>query len=147
MKKIKLTKGYYTLVDDDKFEFLSQFKWHYSNGYAMRRVGKKILQMHRVLLNTPVGKDTDHINRYSLDNRLVNLRICNRSENNLNKPKQSNNTSGFKGVFWRNDKKLWRARVGNKYAGMFKSKIDAAKAYDKVAKKIYGDFAKLNFNV
>jgi hypothetical protein len=36
-KEIPLTKGYVALVDDDDFDWLSQFKWHISHdGYAVR---------------------------------------------------------------------------------------------------------------
>jgi len=147
MKKIPITQGKFALVDDEDFDNLNQWQWHFTTGYAARRAwpSNKIVLMHRELMQTPKGKDTDHINRNGLDNRKCNLRICTRSENNLNKDKQKSNTSGYKGVYWRGDQKLWLARVGLVYAGKHKNKIDAAKAYDSKAKELFGEFAKLNF--
>lgn len=148
MKEITLTKGMVTIVDDEDFESLNQWKWHLTSaGYAARRAwpSNKIVLMHREIMSTPKGFDTDHKNRNVLDNRRENLRVCTRSENNLNKNKEIRNTSGFKGVFWRADQKLWLARVGVVYAGKHKDKVEAAKAYDKKAKELFGEFAKLNF--
>lgn len=151
MKMIPLSgekgAGKFVLVDDEDFERLNKWSWYYHAGYAARRKSpeNKIMMMHREIMMTPKGMDTDHKNNNRLDNRKDNLRICNRSQNNLNIGKRPNNTSGYKGVFWRSDKKLWLARVGKIYAGKFKDKEAAAKAYDKKAKELFGRFAKLNF--
>lgn len=148
MKEIKLTKGKTAVVDDCDFEELNSKKWHYtSSGYAARRSwpDNKIVLMHRQIMSTPKGMDTDHKNQNKLDNRRDNLRIGTRSQNNMNQTKQRHNTSGFKGVMWQKSKSLWVARVGLVYAGKFKNKEDAARAYDKKAKELFGEFAKLNF--
>jgi len=54
----------------------------------------------------------------------------------------------YKGVFYKNENK-WEAGIGynRKYImlGHYKTEIDAAKAYDKAARKEYGEFAYLNF--
>lgn len=149
MKKIKLTQGKVAIVDDEDFEALNKWKWHFTNtGYAARRAwpSNKIVLMHRQLMDTPIGMDTDHRNSNGIDNRRENLRISTRQQNGMNKDRLARNTSGFKGVFWRADKKLWLARVGNVYAGKFKDKIEAARAYDKKAKELFGEFARLNFS-
>lgn len=152
MKEIILTKGKIAIVDDEDFEWLNQWSWHFSSaGYAARRKWNKVAKtstivlMHREILNTPEGMDTDHINSNKLDNVKTNLRICNRSQNTIHKGILNRNTSGYKGVFWRADKKMWRVRVGHLYVGMFKDKIVAARAYDKKAKELHGEFAMLNF--
>lgn len=149
MKKIKLTQGKYALVDDLDFRFLNQWKWHYLNiGYAARRDYSNngtYLLMHRVILNTPKGLETDHKNGNKLDNRRLNIRICTKSENSFNKNKQNNNTSGFKGVFWRKDRSKWKVKIGKINVGLFSDKVMAAKAYDKKAKELFGEFVRLNF--
>ena len=94
MKRIKITQNQFALVDDEDYEMLSGFKWHYSNGYAIhhhyiktvkgRPITKKVL-MHSLIMNTPKGMDTDHIDGNRLDNRRNNLRICTRRENGQNR--------------------------------------------------------------
>lgn len=157
MKMIKLTKDKETIVDDEDYEYLSQFKWQVSsNGYAVRWVLKHEIHhtqtyfMHRLLLKPNRDKEIDHINGDKLDNRKENLRITNRSNNAANcaKKKYKNNTSQFKGVGWYPRNNCWRAviRIKSKYKhlGYFSNEIDAAKAYNKAAIKHFKQFANLN---
>ena len=155
MKKIKLTKRKYALVDDENYEWLNQWKWHYDQGYARRQFridGKvRMIKMHRLILGIVDDKKklTDHINMNGLDNRKKNLRIVNHSQNQWNRTKYKTNTSGYKGIGWSKAAKKWRTKIRVKskliHLGYFKSKINAAKAYDEAAKKYHGKFAKINF--
>lgn len=153
-KRIELTKGQYTLVDDDLYDYLNQWSWNATlqNGtwYARRTdVGpaRKQIKMHRLITNAPDGMFVDHINGNGLDNRRSNLRICTREENGRNRKLYINSTTGFKGVQFRGEKK-YRARVsfdGRRiHLGYFETAIDAAKAYNAAAIKYHGDFARLN---
>jgi hypothetical protein len=149
MKKIKLTKGYEALVDNDDFAWLNQFKWHYNNGTAMRHRG---ILMHREIINTPQDMDTDHINGNRLDNRRRNLRVCTASLNSMNRKKRTNNvTSIYKGVnsVIVHGRHYWKTQIRKKgmyvYIGYFKQEQHAAMAYDIWAKDLFGEFAKLNF--
>lgn len=158
MKKIPLTRGKFALVDDEDFEYLNQWKWYLQktkNGdsYAVRnqyRLGmgnkSKKIYMHKLIFG--FSEDVvDHINRDKLDNRKINLRSCDQQKNSWNRGLSKRNKSGFKGV--RMEYGKWRARIrlNNKQAhlGVFKTKEEAAKAYDFAAKKHYGEFAKINF--
>jgi len=152
MKEIPLTRGKVTLVDDEDFEWLNQWKWQCSaSGYAIRRLPRPIREtiwMHREIMHTPKGMDTDHINCNRSDNRRCNLRICTRSQNKANAFIQANNTSGYKGIKWHGREKLWLAyiQVNGKecYLGSYKTKEDAALAYNNGAIKYFGEFAKIN---
>lgn len=116
MKKIFVTKSVYAIVDDDDFEKVSRWRWGLNyNGYACRRhwngKGYEKMYMHRFIMDTPNGFDTDHINRDKLDNRRKNLRIVNRSQNNFNSYPSKSNTSGHKGVGFFKPAGLWRAYI------------------------------------
>ncbi len=152
MKKIELTKGKYALVDDNDYDFLMKWKWCFNGRCAVRHSrklekGKTSIFMHRVILQTPDGLDTDHKNQNALDNRRNNLRVCSRSENMGNRGKQINNTVGFKGIVWHKNRWVARVRGKNKkmHIGRFDNKIEAARAYDKMAIEVFGEFASLNF--
>jgi hypothetical protein len=152
MKKIKLSRGKYTLVDDEDYEYLSQWKWFWLNpGYAARtiRTGKsfrKIL-MHRLLLNAVKGQEVDHKNANGIDNRRKNLRLCSKMQNHWNRGKSRVNTSGYKGVNWNKHWKIWTARItvnGKRiFLGNFKDKKLAAEAYYKAAIKYHKEFARI----
>jgi hypothetical protein len=149
MKDIKLTKGKVTLVDDEDYEWLNQWKWHYTGNYVGRtiRIGniRKTIYMHRIVLNPPNDMFTDHINHNKLDNRRCNLRICTRSQNNANNRLSRSNTSGRRGVYWYKQTKKWKAQIkykGHKLSiGYFLNIEDAAKAYRTKAKELFGEFA------
>lgn len=149
MKEILLTQGKVTLVDDSDYEELSRFKWYYDRGYAGRSTytngnQKKIL-MHRQILNAPLGLEVDHADGNKLNNQRSNIRICTRSQNAMNMPRQANNTSGFKGVHFDKHANKFRAMIRintkNKHIGHFKNVEDAAIAYNDAAKKYHGEFA------
>ena len=143
MKKIKLSQNMFALVDDSDFEFLNKFKWHYRDGYARRNIylnGKQStwLIYWSVVGKPPRGLTVDHINGNTLDNRRENLRVCTRSENQRNRGKIKNSTSGFKGVSWHKNVGKWQASIGiagiMKYLGLFTNPEEAHKAYCKANK-------------
>lgn len=152
MKKIKLTKGYFAIVDDQDFDQLNQYKWQVNFGSSCPRaqglVNKKRILMHRLILNPPSNLGIDHINRNSLDNRRCNLRLATQTQNNGNMISKKH-SSRFKGVSWVRRDKKWEARgkQHNKtiHLGLYNSEEEAAKTYDAWAKQYFGEFARLNF--
>lgn len=153
MKKIKLTKGQYALVDDDDYGELNKYKWYCtSEGYAMRRDNKKnkfkVLSMHRVLMKARKGQQIDHINNNTVDNQRQNLRKATRTQNQGNQKMHKNNTSGYKGVCWHKTLKYWVAQLhtkkGKHYSVFCKTKEEAAKKYNEMATKYFGEYALLN---
>lgn len=150
MKNINVGQDLVAIVDDEDFERISQFDW-----IARKIEGKvyavKMLYLHRVIMNAPAGMVVDHINGDSLDNRRSNLRLCTPAENARNRSKKKNSTSGFKGVSWNNMANKWQAQImanGKlKALGVFVEKEDAARAYDKAARELHGEFARTNFKL
>ncbi len=145
MREIKLTQGRIAIVDAADYESLSQWKWCVSKGYAIRNDGKTSLSMHRQILGFPESH-VDHINGDPLDNRRINLRLATCAENNRNKKKHSNNSSGVIGVSW--DKNKWRAQVHvdgrNKYLGRYTDIFRAMMSVDMSKLRYHGDFARPN---
>lgn len=156
-KEIQLTQGYSTIVDDKYYNDLIKYKWHVSKNsnndyYARRRYSNKLLNMHRIIMKLAGfninGFIIDHINGNTLDNRIENLRLANKSQNTINSKISKHNTSGFKGVSWDKSTQKWVVRIkANNIQynlGRFIDKIHAAKVYNEAALKYFGEFARLN---
>jgi hypothetical protein len=165
MKTIPLTQGKFAIVDDEDYEELSKYKWFVINrrhSYAVRNSygrHRHRIYMHREVIGMPSSDNgpVDHINHNGLDNRKCNLRICSNNQNRQNSRKQKKIASSkYKGVCWHKgsiykglrQRGFWSAHIGqNKkqiYLGVFKTEVDAADAYDRKAKELFGDFAYLN---
>lgn len=152
-KLIELTKGMLAKVDDADYEWLSEYSWHCVMGYAARKItinGKlKLIYMHREIMQPEDGQEIDHINRDKCDNQRANLRVCTQAQNNYNRGKQCNNTSGYIGVCFYSDRNKFVARImidgRRKYLGCFTDPAEAARVRDMAAIKYYGEFAELNF--
>lgn len=163
MKKIPLTQGKFAIVDDEDFDFLSQWKWsaHISKKagqhtyYAIRATQKESdnCRMHRVImgLHSTDKRYIDHQNHNGLDNRKKNLRICSNQLNqgNSQKIKLEGMTSKYKGVRWHKQNRKYTAQImfnrKSIYLGSFTNEIEAAKTYDIKAKELFGEFANPNF--
>ena len=153
MKEILLSQGKITIVDDEDYEWLMQWKWSYDCGYATRKKWnpdtKKFtnIKMHRLIMKTPIDMFTDHINGEPLDNRKENLRICTQAENNRNRKAVKNHE--YAGISYEKRIKRWRARVRlnkkNINLGCFLTAAEAAHAYDNAARIVYGEFARINY--
>jgi len=152
-KLIPLSQGKFAIVDAEDYDRLNKYKWHAANNgqtsYAQRHGPDGIVCMHRLIADAPPHLVVDHINHNGLDNRKKNLRLCTQAQNIYNSLPRLNCSSKYKGVYWEKAKKKFRARIThrgkNYHLGHFDSEIDAAKAYDKKAKELFGEFAFLNF--
>ncbi len=161
MKLIPLTSSKhpktFTMVDDEDFAFLNQWKWKVATTGCKKYAAKSnsfggkdwCTYIHRVLLFATQGVEVDHINGDSLDNRKRNLRLCTRSQNVANTTKMRGpRSSKYRGVSWNKKGKMFLAQlyVGGKHVfrGLFEDEIDAAMAYNAVALQYHGKFAKPN---
>jgi hypothetical protein len=152
-KEIILTQGKIAIVDDEMFEYLNQWKWCLISGrYAatnMKINSKyKSIYLHRFIMNAPKNMQVDHIDNNKLNNIKSNLRLCNHTENMINRPTRSNSKSGYKGVIFykRLNKYMAKINVNKKqlYLGLYIDPIHAARAYNAAALKYHGEFAHIN---
>ncbi len=158
MAVIRTANGTEVLVDDADYAWLSQWRWHIlrpkGRPYAARRESgtrKKrgaYIYMHQAIAMPSPGLQVDHVNGNTLDNRRKNLRACTRSQNNMNTRPRKGCRSRFKGVCWRADRHRWKARItaGGKvsHLGLFETEEEAARAYNNAARRLHGQFARLN---
>jgi len=165
---ISLSQGQVAIIDAEDFDRIMAFNpyWHAARDRTKPSVSfcaactvrdshnkPHTRFMHRVILNAQAGQIVDHKNRNRLDNRKTNLRFSTHAENSYNQIKHSNNTSNFKGVSFEKSSSKWVARIGLSYdgyrtmntIGRFTCPLEAAKAYDIMARTLYGQFARTNF--
>ena len=157
-KEIPLTKGRVTIVDDEDYDFLMQWKWRLIKGdYAASRLywiengasKRKTILMHRLVNKTPKNMQTDHVNNNTLDNRRRNLRTCTLQQNTKNRTKQKNKTSSqYKGVHLYRPTGKWAAQIRidkkARFLGYYASEHDAALAYNFAAIEHFKEFSNLN---
>ena len=154
MKKIKVkNKQDYLemLIDDEDYEFISSISWSLNGGgYPAGWVNGKTVKAHRIIFPSKKGFVTDHINGNKLDNRASNLRHATQRQNSQNRSSLKRVCSSkFKGVCWHKNNKKWVAHITSSegarvHLGSFEDELLAARAYNDAARKMYGEFAKLN---
>ena len=142
----------YALVDKKNEQKVNSYMWHDSGeGYAQSKSNilihgrKKSVLMHRFIMNAKQGDPLiDHKNGKKLDNREMNLRFSNPSENAQNQEKQLNTTSEFIGVYWAKKSNKWQVSCRKKFLGLFEDESWAGYSYDLGALEIFGAHAKIN---
>lgn len=158
-RRIKLTNApIFCLVDEDDYEYLSQFKWRLAaRGYAVRSAWEegisKLYYMHREVFTAEEGMDVEHKDQNRFNNQKSNLRSASRSQNmaNVRRVKDKTSHSKYKGVSRlkrKNLKNQWLAYIKKDYKthylGYYATQEEAAEAYNAKAIELYGDFASLN---
>lgn len=170
MKKIPLTQGKFALVDDEDFKYLNRFKWQSSSkvsgsdrAFRSLRIGNTIVDiaMETFLIEIPLGATIIHKDNNGLNNQKANILIGQSGQKNhhskkgkLKKGKKY--TSLYKGVYKENRNKIkcWRAYISINTndpkkkkqikLGSFSTEQEAALAYNRKAKELYGEFAYQN---
>lgn len=151
VKEIKIQNSDKTfIVDEADYDRLAKYKWYLVKGAIVAKLKCWSVSIGRAVIGPSEYRCVDHIDRNIFNNTRANLRDCSTSQNNANRPKDTQGSSRYKGVSWHKTRHKWRARIksqkfGEQHLGVFDSEIDAAKAYDKRALEIFGTFAFLNF--
>lgn len=138
----------------DSLEYVKSKHWTISgpsnNFYIVNKTNKKVIRLHRELLNvTSSSIFVDHINGDRLDNRLQNLRVCTKSQNNMNRRKTPTKLlKGIQKVIGRSGNISYTCRIKKNgiqlYLGTYQSLRDAVVHYNTKCKELHGEFAVLH---
>ncbi|MGE5295665.1 MAG: AP2/ERF family transcription factor, partial [Solirubrobacterales bacterium] len=150
VKRIPLGDGLFALVDAADYKEISKHRWYATyrgrNVYATCFVNRKPVYMHRMIMRPRRGYIVDHKDGNGLNNCRDNLRVCTRRQNQANR-RSRHGTSQFVGVY--RHKNGWVAEITSHgrfyYLGYFSDEVEAAKARDRKAWELHGEFAYLNF--
>ena len=131
-----------------KYQKLNKGFYVYASEYNSEIKKYKTICLHQFIMDVN-GKTVDHINGDTFDNRKLNLRIVEDSNNSMNrKSKNSNNTSGYRNVSWSKRDRKWVVQMQinkkHKTLGSFDDVHEAGKFAEEMRKKYYGEFAGRN---
>lgn len=141
------------IIDIIDYDIVSKYNWTlmpngYVTGATIGQLKHKNMYLHKLILPSPDGMQTDHINCDKLDNRRSNLRIASPSQNSANYPSKSRSRVPFKGIVYREKSESYYVRCRSNHKtyciGCFKNINDAAQAYDMATFMLNGQFAYLN---
>ena len=123
-----------------------------NTGYIHAGFNNKVYLIHRLIYimhhgDIPEGMVIDHRDGDKTNNRIENLQAISHMNNSRKQKLHKQNKSGYRGC-----RKIgegqYRAQISingtNHYIGTFSTMDDAARAYNGVARIIYGEFAVLN---
>jgi hypothetical protein len=156
--RIQLTQRQVAVIDAADLPLVAGYNWHAMRSrlghtwYAATHDRRAYVLMHRVIMSAPKGLTVDHVDGDGLNNRRKNLRLARQGQQLMNKRMTTKSkTSRYKGVWWQKahdrHRAGWNAGItinGKKYVKEVSSQKEGARIYDALARKHFGQFAKIN---
>lgn len=158
---VPLTQGYEAVINVEDVRKVEGRNWH---AYTERRRdgsikavygrsneprdggGQRTILLHRVIVDAREGDLVDHADTDGLNNLRSNLRVVTEMQNARNARTRLDNTSGYKGVTWHNQRRKWKAQIWHdgkqRSLGLFLSPEDAAAAYASASAEYHGEFGR-----
>lgn len=114
-------------------------------GLSYKLIPRSVLVWALHYQEWPTSEIDHKDNTNTLNDRIENLRLATKNQQNANKRKQSRNTSGYKGVYWFRRDSRWQAKIGVNgrgiHLGYFNTREEAYAAYCQAAIKYFGEYA------
>jgi hypothetical protein len=147
--------GQQVLRKNKSGEFVPVHKTKSKDGYEYINLLGGTYRYHRIVWALVHGEipnylSIDHINGDRSDNRIENLRLATRRQNAQNKAKKEGGKAKYKGVAYHTFRGLgtYNATIGTEWgkvvSGSFRTSEEAAMAYNIMASRIFGEYARLN---
>lgn len=136
-------ENYFT-IDKEDLPIVSQYRWCKDpTNYWCCWHNKKVTRVHQILF----GTKCDHKDGDPGNNRRSNLRPCTDKQNSWNTKVHKDNRSGYKGVYKKRNRYCARICKDGKseIIGYADTAEEAAHLYDKRAKELFGEWARVNF--
>lgn len=144
-------------IDAEDFDRVKGYSWCLQQGkrrgaryrYVQANISSGVVFMlHRIVMRAERGQYVDIINGNGLDCRKANLRFATFGQIMASRRKFSKTSSKYLGVHFDKSMKKWRVSInanGKKTKSpYFEKEIDAARAYNQLAKALHGERASLN---
>ncbi len=116
----------------------------HTKGYIKIKIDGKLYFAHRLAFVYVTGEfpkeQVDHLNNIRHDNRWNNLRLVTQEENQHNRKKSKNNTTGIEGVYWEKARNKYKVQIyiNNTCINIGRyDTLEAAKEARENAKRIY----------
>jgi hypothetical protein len=162
--QVPLTQGRVAVIDAADAEEILKHKWCAVKArgvwYAARvlpRPGRRLVYMHRQILGLQNGDPgVDHRDSDGLNNRRKNLRSATTAQQAMNvRAHRDRVSSRFKGVYWSKRPTyraggVWQAVIrvrGKLITWHAKTEVEAARKYNELARRHFGEFARVNEGV
>lgn len=146
LAELTTSNGVCFIVDKIDLERVSQHTWCLGKtGYLVANINKKVVRLHRYLLDCKSNEIVDHIDGNPKNNSRANLRVCTPSQNGKNIKIKKNNTSGYPGISFLPHVNKYRVRITvdrkEIALGRYFTFEEALEARTKAEKKYYKQFA------
>lgn len=152
---VPLTRGYEAIIDAVNVHLVKDWNWcaqvcprtvYATRGVRLPDGTQKTIMMHRQIMRADAGIEVDHIDCDGLNNRMGNMRLASKSQNQMNARVRRSAKSDKKGVSWHKVTAKWQASItlnGKKrHLGLYKCETSAAMAYARECFKLHGEFAR-----